>query len=354
MTNALKVGLVLLFVVILLTLAYALPLRAASVDLGRFETILVASRGHLLPRAPLEGGDDVFSGAISIGDLLLTSSGSSLGLQVATLAPGLKFQHHRIYDTAEDSTAGSSLHEQLDDAPVGTLFVVAVQGLVRPADGELATLDGFARKLGAELSPFRAPSASWAVISYKLATGWRVLAEAYSEDREVSLAFTVSPAPRTYRDFRSAVFYAPGDGPQTVNLFHDLASGDVLSGTILRDQWSRLAGTMKSSLVMPAAHSVPATVRWSNVMLGTQPYFTASLGKRVPFAATAIMRIQGQEVDRRELGSDLRIGWHPWRVDLSDWENKQVSLELSIEVPKGTPGSTVFLGLPELNWEHLE
>ena len=109
-------------------------------------SVLVGSRGHMLPRAKLDGSDEYFEDAICVGDLLLKKPAMEVGLCLALLGPGLDLLSFESFDVAASSEQVQLLIERVGAAPKDTLLVASVNGFVQASADELKALDELLRQ----------------------------------------------------------------------------------------------------------------------------------------------------------------------------------------------------------------
>lgn len=355
MQGVFRLAVGLLFVLGILSFAISVSTRGPASLPSEKLTILIGSRGHMLPSATMDGGDESFSDAMAIGDLLLTPGASFPGLRVAVLHPDLEFRDYQSYDTASSPRAGANIRRMLNKMPRGTILLASTQGNVRPPGDRRDDLSDIAKSLGAEMSPFVAPAASWAIVTCKLDSGWHTLAESYSEQREVHLSLTLSPPVSDYADTASNVFFAESNGFQELDLFSSYDSSSSRTDNIRAYEWKSLGGEIQRSIAFWPTPSAPGKITWESITLGNKPTFSAGCGVEGAYrpgvtGAIARLRIQGEEVAQYAFRVGDQARWQPWSVDLSAWEGETISVEFEVtaDAPNGSVG--LLLGLPTLAW----
>jgi len=322
-------------------------------------SILVGSQGHLLASAPLPGSQKRFDNAIAVGDLILTTSELERGLHVVTLWPGLEFNSVDLIETSTDPDSGEKLMSLIDPLPVGSVVIAAVRGGARPAKAELPELDRFPRTLGAELSPFRSDAASWALISFRLDSGWRTIAEAYSEERAVHLAFTLAPDPDNYEDHRSEVFFAKGDGTEAVELLASFMLASERTDDVAWNRQARAGAVRIPSITMRPTETAPSNIVWQNATLPSGASFQAELSRATPVEPGQnwprfSLLVDGVEAGWLEPDTITEGAWISWTVELGEQARRGVTLELRTDVSRAGTAATYNWGQPRVSWGDSE
>jgi len=355
MSGVVRLASVLLFFSLVLTASRFAPGGREEVELGGEVALLVSSRGHLLPQAKLEGGKEVLEDTICVDELILKDPNAKPGLRVVRLDPGGAFRDVRSFESAWGGEDSTELRRTLESVRRGGLVILAVQGDVRPAPEHLAGFDQVVAELGARVSPFRAPSASWAFVAARLERGWTPLSEVYSEERGVSLSFLAERDVETYAGTEGSLYLARGEDQLLLSLYDSFLSAGAQSSAVYRHRYSSAAGVNKKSISLPA--TIPAAeggafLRWERLRLGSDPMFTlqAALQPGVTTPAGGVdlsLRIDGEEADSLSIPT-RSAGWRRWTVDLAAWAGREVSFEL---LAAGAGGAgRVLLGEPLLRW----
>jgi hypothetical protein len=336
---------------------------------ARATNVLVTSRGHMLPAAALQGGDESVLDTIAVGDLLLTQRGETSGLRTVMLRPDLELEFFLNFDLARDPQGIVKIADSASIAPEGSVLVLAVQGDVRPASGDSTVFDETVRTLGARVSPFRAERASWALVSLRRADGWHALAEAYSETQGIDLTTTVLANPlERGREALGELVHVRGEGPLVLDLAGVLGWAESDQGTQGFDRWARLQQQTKSSIRLRRGHTssegdgAVGSVRFPNVRLGAAPSFSVALGVPSYHAegyagALCELVVDGEVVGHRYL--DEPEVWHPWVQDLADFAHRTVDVELRVrpierddeDVSGAARVAWILWGEPVLTWD---
>ncbi len=318
-------------------------------------SILVGSHGHMLPIATMEGSADRFDDAIAIGDLLLTHPRAGDGLRVAMLKPGLELDSFNTYKSATDPDASLKLKLRLSLLPVGSVVIAAVHGYVHPPDEKLEGLDDFPLTLGAELTPFRATAASWAIISYKLDSGWRTIAEAYSESRGVHLAFTLSPDPSVYEHHHSEVFFSESEGVRVVEFFASFRSAASKTRDVVQSKWAAVGGVKAPSLLVRPSPDESSVIRWEHVTIGPNAVFQAKLSqKSAPRPNQGLPKfsviVDGEEVGSFSPSGAIHRSWSDWSFPLDNLESGTVDIEFRTDLANEGLATSFLWGNPTIEW----
>ena len=355
MRSVLSVSLTGLFLLALVSVGLNLSNASSQYSSAKPVAILVGSHGYMLPIATLPGSLDRFDDAIAVGDLLLAHPSMETGLRVAVLLPGLEFKTFQIIRTATDPQASERLTDLIDTLPYGSVVIASVRGMVRPPQEALAALDEFPLTLGAELTPFRASAASWAVISCKLESGWRTVAESYSEDQGVHLAFTLSPNTSIYSDYRSDVFYSRGSGRQTVELYPSIKDASFETEDSGSNRWATAGGVRKASITQRPTQGTPSVIRWEQTMVG--PNFAYSVHFSLHKATESklatpefTLLLDGEIVGSYVPEPSLEPAWRNWTLELNNTEQRIVDIELRAELIGEGSAATYNLGAPSISW----
>jgi len=358
MRSVLSFGGVLLVALALLRLAAGSLGGPATAGSDRALSVLAGSCGYMLPSAPMEGGSERFDDAISVGDLVLTERGAGPGLRVAAFRPGLDFQFFTNFDTASDPRAAVKLMERFRGMAIGAVVVIEAQGKLVGEAASVEELDEIPLLLGAEMTPFRAPAASWAMVACRTSRGWRTLSESYSEERAVHLAMSVSPDVARYVNHRNEVFIGTAVGRQTLELSETLAWAEpALEGerAPIKVRWAPDGNPARSGILLRASGGKPAVVRWSDVPLGPDAMLTAALGVQrytgeLRSPARISVLVDGEELGQLEGEFRPGAGWLSWGANLIPYSGQVVDIELRVEPLDNELGVPIVLGDVSLVW----
>lgn len=333
------------------------PPGATAEGRDRAVSVLVGSRGHLLPRARMEGSLASFEDAICVGDLLLKPDQRQPGLCVALLGPGMSLNHFEVYPLAQDPEASERLLADVRALPPGSLCVASIIGDARPPSSQLASVEKLFAELGARTRPLGAERASWALIAGRLDEAWIPLAEAYSEARAVNLSFTFDRDLSSYRALVPALFRARADPETSLSLFHSHSSASDLHARNLASTRGFKEGQGRATFFLrcnasPAAER-SSRLHWENLGLGAEPVFETFLSSAGLGAGPMQQRllVNGRLVAELALPADAGKAWHPWRVDLKAFAGQTVSLTLESEMTKPSGQATALWGDAQLHWK---
>ena len=318
--------------------------------------VIVAAKGALLPSGFLGAGPERIGEAIRIGERVLTRGRDQAGLRVATLGPGLVFEGQRTFDVAGSPSDVLELGEHIDGLPAGSLLLVGSSGAIDPegADRErnAGALAALAASLGARARPFDAldASESWALITARLSGGWTPLAEAYSRDSGVVLAFSIAYDLERYAGRRGEFVEVNAGDAVEVFLEEELANAARCDQEIECTIEHTVGGRpMRSILQRPAAGA--SRVAWKGVRLGDGSGLRAMVGLADGVRAgsdgvTFEVRVDGELVHAQRAEPDGT--WRLLQVDLRRFAGRSVDLELAVEPGPDATGDWALWGRPML------
>lgn len=317
--------------------------------------IEVGARGALLPAAA-PGGERV-ADSMRLGERTLPAAGR-IGLRAAVLGRGFELLHERAYDVAHSREDGRALVAALAGVRPGETLVLASSGRLEPAGGLGPTpeLESALQHLGARARPGSATPESWALIAVRLERGWIPLAEAYSRDSGVALAFTLAPDLERYTDFHGDFALVRAPARSEIYLEEELQHAHVRSpGVELVHGRTVLGRPLDGILVAPRRAAdgslAPARLSWSDVTLGPGSGLVTWIGLADGAAAGSDgarfeVRVDGQSV----YAQDVLLG-APWRVvqvDLRPFAGRSVELELRVDPGPSDGGDAALFGRPVL------
>jgi len=347
MRAVLSLALALLFLAVLGNVVmrfehHASPTRAAV-------HVLVVAKGRLLQRAQYGDGESLGS-IIQVEDTNLSFDGAPAGLRVATLSPSLALEGHELFALASSADELARLDRHVARAPVGTVLALGTSdAYLPPAAAQRASFDALAARLGSSVAPFEldgaggTPPSSWALITLRGARGWIKLAESFSLDSGIVLAFTIDPDLTRYADYRGETVLVETERRE-LPLHMELDAVD--DSTAIGFTFTMGVGGVPKRAVfapVPTRGKRPLSrAVWHAVPLGEAPRFRAEVGLRdgawarsngVVFQVLVDDEIAGELA----LGTDgvpLDQGWQPFEVDLAPWAHRAVVLELRVD-PRG-------------------
>jgi hypothetical protein len=335
--------------------AVLFPRRAAPALAGSALEIIAASKGPLLPAGTLPGGDERIADAICIGERTLVGDGRD-GLRAAFVGPGAVVQAHTTFELAHSAADARALARALADAAPGTLVVLASSGGIRAtgpeADGIRAELARALAELGARAVPGSAERESWAYIGLRRAREWVPLAEGYSRDSGVVLAFLLAQDPAEYDGFQGDRVHVRAGRERLVELAHELRHAEHTGGAeVARER--TVQGRSLPGLALPA----PGRIAWRDVELGPGSGLLVWVGLDDAASAGADGARLEVRIDGESVASHVALPGAPWRVlqvDLrpfaggADAAGRRVTLELVATPGAAGAGGVVLLGHPLL------
>ena len=217
-----------------------------------------------------------------------------------------------------------------------------------------------AELLGARARPFDltdagdvadpTPSESWALIAARLPGGWTPLAEAYSRDSGVVLAFSIAYDLERYAGQRGEFVEVHASGPVEVFLEEELPNAARCGEEVECTSDHTVGGRrMRSILQRPTAGA--SRVAWDGVRLGDGSGLRAMVGLADGVRAGSDGVVFEVRVDGELVHAQRAEPEGPWRllqVDLRPFAGRSVELELAVEPGSGANGDWALWGRPML------
>lgn len=356
MRAALALSLVLLALTLALNHARALfsgaqPERNLA---DRALEIVIGAKGPLLPAARIGSGPERIGEAIRLGDRTLVGRGSS-GLRAAFLGSDFAVLRERCFDVAHSLEDARALRTAVEDSGTGTVLVLASSGRLEPNDPGASSPE-LARTLallGARAQPGAATPESWAMLALRLDRGWVPLAEGYSRDSGVALAFVLGPDLESYADFRGDFALVRALERCEVDLEAELQHASLRTSGVQRVRPAIVQGQSMTGIRLAPEPKTGGRGRlvWSGVVLGDESWLIVWLGLEDGTSAdsdgVAIeVRIDGELVKRKVVQAGVR--WKVLRVPLSAFAGRSVELELAVDPLQDPAGDAALLGWPKL------
>lgn len=364
MRAALSLGITLLALTLALNHARAL-LSGAQPDGGladRALELVIGAKGPLLPAARIGTGPERIGEAIRLGDRTLVGTGRP-GLRAAFLEPDFALRAERCFDVAGSRDDAQALHMAVEVAETGTLLVLASSGRLEPDGDELprSELERTLALLGARARPGTATPESWAMLALRLERGWVPLAEGYSRDSGVALAFVVAPELESYANFRGDFALVRAGGRSEVNLEAELEHASLRTRGVELVRRGSVQGQRMAGIHLPPEERAegatgPGRLVWSGVELGASSWLIAWLGIEDGASASSDsveadgvaceVRVDGQLVAQKLVQPGVR--WKVLPVDLRAFAGQRVELELAVDPLQNAAGDAALWGWPKL------
>jgi hypothetical protein len=318
--------------------------------------IVAGAKGPMLPLARIGSGPERIGEAIRLGDRTLVGTGSQ-GLRAAFLAPDFGLRAEQCFDVARSEDDARALREAVEDSGNGTILVLASSGrLARDGPGDPSPeLERTLALLGARARPGAATPESWALLALRLDRGWIPLAEGYSRDSGVALAFVLSPELESYADFRGDFARMRAGERDEVDLEAELEHATLRTGGIQRARPARVQGQPMTGIRLPPDGRSGARGRlaWSGVPLGAESWLIAWLGLEDGASAGSDgvaleVRVDGELVARGRRVVQPGVRWRRLEIDLAAFAGRRVELELDVDPLESATGDALLLGWPKL------
>lgn len=319
--------------------------------------IVVGAKGPLLPAATLGGGQERVGEIIRLGERTLSAADDS-GLRVAVLGRGRELRVERCFDVAHSPDERRALGEAIGAAESGELFVLASSGRLEPAEGQgsPAELEQILAPLGVRARPGTATPESWALIAARLADGWVVLAEGYSRDSGVGLAFVLAPDLERYRGFRGDFLQVRAGLQSEIFLEEELRHASRCSAGVALAPGRTVLGRPLSAIVVPPRSAAGGGAEagrfaWSGVVLGPGSALVIWVGldDRADTGSDGV--VFEVRIDDELAHSQLVLPGSPWKVlqiDLRRFAGRSVLLELGVDPRQSSTGDVALWGRPVL------
>jgi hypothetical protein len=309
--------------------------------------LIVGARGALLPPAALGTGPETIGEAMRLGDRTLVAP-APMGLRAAWLAEDLTFL---AFDAPADRAAVRTLAARIEAARSG---VVALGWNGGSGDAEASSaLQGIATLLGARARPGSVRPESWALIAMREDHGWVPLAEAYSQDSGVALAYVLAPGQGFPRGHRGDFVLERGDRRGELALDGELAQASVRTPFVEAGAATVLGRPFAGLRFAPTGTGSADAARlvWEQVPIGAGAGLVTWLGLEDgdPAASDGVrfeVRVDGELLETRAVKPGER--WRPLQVDFSAFAGRRVRLELVGEAGASVTGDALFLGRPML------
>jgi hypothetical protein len=357
MRAVLALALVLFAMTLALDHARELFPRAGAVGpADRALELVLGAKGPLLPAARIGSGPERIGEAMRIGDRTLVGDGGA-GLRAAFLGPDLALRAERRYDVASSPSDRSALAAAVAGARDGEVVLLASSGsLAPPSDDARQELARTLARLGARAEIGTTTPESWALLAVRGERGWVPLAEGYSTESGVALAFVLGTDLERYADFRGDFVRVRAGERREVELAEELASAHARSdgATLAREravQGQPLAGLLVPPTLAADGTAQPGRVVWDGVELGTGSCVFAFLGLAdgaAPDSDGVVFEVlaDGELVDRQVVLPGAR--WKPKLFDLRRFAGRKVTLELVVDPRASATGDAALWGRPLL------
>ncbi len=319
--------------------------------------ILVGAKGPLLPAAKLAGEQERVGEVIRFGDRTLPGAGR-VGLRTAFLGRALALRAERCFDVAHSRDDVRALAEAVAAAEPGELLVLASSGRLEPTDGAGAPpeLDSVLARLGAHARPGAATPESWALIALRLERGWVPLAEGYSRDSGVALAFTLSSDLERYAGYRGDFARVRAPAQSEVYLEEELQHASARTSGVQLAPGRTVLGRPLDGILVPPQRAddgrlAAGRVSWNEVALGPGSGLVTWVGLADGASAGSDgvvfeLRIDGELVHSQPVLPGA--AWKVAQVDLRRFAGRSVTLELAVEPRQDETGDAALFGRPVL------
>jgi hypothetical protein len=324
--------------------------------------VVAASRGTLHTPGTY-GGEEALGNVIQIEETNLSFPGAPPGLRLAELDAALELREHVLFDTAGSDADAAAFARRVGEAPIGAVFLLATMGEIAPsteapdARARAALLGDAAAALGAETRPFEASPASWALLAVRLDAGWVKLAEVFSTEIGVVLAFTLDPDLERYEGFDGETLVRRAAGNEIL-LYRTLDAAESRPRAVFKYRM-KVGGLPGAAIYAPLPEvdrRAESSVRWEALELGAAPVFRCKIGLRDDAwdrsdGAVFEVLVDGEVVGSRSIGVDGPPdppAWEPWEIDLAAFAGRRVSFELRVDSHGHGLGDLALWGEPVL------
>jgi hypothetical protein len=320
--------------------------------------IVIGAKGALLPAARIGTGPERIGEAIRIGDRTLVAPCRS-GLRAAFLGPDHALRAERCFDVAHSDEDARALRAALERARPGEALVLASSGRLEPSgEGAPRTeLERALAPLGARAPVGSHTPESWALLAVRLERGWVPLAEGYSRESGVALAFVLSSDLESYAGFRGDLVLVRAGERREVFLEDELAHASVRTrGVALTRERGvlgrRLPGILLPPVEGPDGAAAPGRLAWRDVELDAGSGLLTWVGLADGESAGSDGVVLEVLVDGEPVrAGEIVTSGTPWRVqqlDLRSFAGRRVELELRAHPRQSRTGDALLLGRPVL------
>jgi len=337
MRSVLSLALSLLFLAVVVDVSRRFGAEERSPS-RRAVHVVASAKGRLLLPA-WYGDEQILGDVIQVEDANFSSRRSPPGLRVVTLSPALAPIDSRQYDLAASPEDRAAFLERCGKAEPRTVLILATRDDFRPADPvDVRRLQEAAEHLGSRLRPFDSMPASWSLVCMRIDDAWTKLAEGYSTESGVIVAFTIDSDSSRYRAFEGETMVIESD-TREIQLHLELEAAAEAEDASLA--FAAVGGVPRAALYLPAPSDPEvehARAVWSDVPLGSHPVFRCSVGLQdgawnESNGVVYSIVVDGKLVAERALGvggRPIERAWEPWEVDLSPWADRAVRFELRV------------------------
>ena len=353
-------------------LSMAVVLLALTLALNRSRALLVSSRpppvladraleiiagakGPMLPAAHVGSGPETIGEAIRLGDRTFVATRRD-GLRALFLGADFTVRSERCYDVGHSAEDARALRAAAEEAEEGTVLVLASSGRIEPEGGGAARdeLERTLALLGARAQPGTATPESWAMLVLRLERGWVPLAESYSRDSGVALAFVLAPELESYADFAGDLALVRA-GRIEIDLESELAYASRRTAGIEPVRDATVQGQHMSGILLPpdvqGGTAGQGRLAWSGIEIGTGSWFVAWLGLQDGTSTgsdgvTFELRVDGEVAERRPVQPGAR--WRVLSVPLKAFAGRKVDIELAVDARASAAGDSLLVGWPRL------
>ena len=323
----------------------------ADVNVGR--SVRIYTCGATLP--PAMFGNHPQRDSVFIDGKMYRSYFNETGLRAVVIPPGETSPTLAIFNLARDPEATGALQRLMDSVPVNTAVALTCFRTIQPKGKNAAThrevLTKTLREVGTQTDPTNDNLVSWAILTLKRPQGWVPLSEVYSRTKGMSISYALDDNRARYDSVEPYL---------RVDETRQLSLGSVLSETVetgftISKSYAVIDEVGHECLRMPLEPG--ARLKWRYVKLESAPYFRTEIGipsdayPYVPGARCSLL-INDEVVASKDLGRNGSApdSWHAWRVDLSAYADRWVSLELRAEPLAETLPTAVFWRAPTLSF----
>jgi hypothetical protein len=316
--------------------------------------IVVGAKGPLLPAARIGSGPERIGEAIRLGERTLVGTGRP-GLRAAFLGPDFGLRAERCFDVGGSPDDARALLDAVEDSGTGTVLVLASSGRLQPVEPESPPpeLERTLELLGARARPGHVTPESWALVALRLERGWVTLAEGYSQDSGVALAFVLAPDLESYAGFQGDFARVRAGERPELQLEAELPHATLRTNGIQLARPANVLGQPMAAIRLPPEWKTGERGRlvWSGVPLGAGSWLITWLGledgaSQGSDGVAVEVRIDGELVKRRDVQPGAK--WRVFPVYLGAHAGRRVELEIAVDPLQSTTGDAALLGWPKL------
>jgi len=298
---------------------------------------------------------------IVAGDYFLAADRSQPCLLVTTFGPDMGLRSVHRFNLAGSFGAIADFIEFCRSQPADTVVAMSVNGTIElPRDARAAHGVELAKAefmhLGVKARPYESERMSWAFLCIRRENRWQPIMEHVSNSHGVRLSLVLESDITRYDNIEGAYVDESSD-EQEIHLLNYVSRAWHVGHRISISSARGAAGTYPATARVPAyamgnSNTLLRSDRsliWTDMALGSHPRFECGAGLDLSGAGPAVCRmlVDGRCLSALELPG-AAPGYEKWKVNLGDFANGRVDLELRVTAGRGASNAVALLRDPVL------